>query len=136
MSKHTILFLAVTICNNTIVKLQVYELMCALCVFSTDGMNFVKSVLSHIKVKIFVSYSLQHFGQNNSNKINLYLKMNQELRHDCEIVVMELQQADTFAYQTTLMAFVNCLILVEQNLRRRMCIRNEFLGMLKLCYIT
>ncbi|KAE9526798.1 hypothetical protein AGLY_013446 [Aphis glycines] len=94
----------VLVCNNTIVKLQVYELLCALCVFSTDGMIFVKSVLSHIKMK-------------------------QELRHDYEIVVMELQLADTFAYQTTLMAFVNCLILVEQNPRKRTCVRNELIAL-------
>jgi len=54
--------------------------------------------------------------------------MKQELRHDYEIVVMELQLADTFAYQTTLLAFVNCLILVEQNPRRRTCVRNELIG--------
>lgn len=45
-------FLAVLVCNNTTVKLQVYELLCALCVFSADGMVFAKSVLSHIKVNI------------------------------------------------------------------------------------
>ncbi|XP_025208369.1 inverted formin-2-like isoform X2 [Melanaphis sacchari] len=95
---------SVLVCNNTTVKLQVYELLCALCVFSVDGMIFVKSVLSHIKLK-------------------------QELRHDYEIVVMELQLADTFAYQTTLMAFVNCLILVEQNPRKRTCIRNELIAL-------
>lgn len=54
--------------------------------------------------------------------------MKQTLRHDYEIVVTELQQADTFAYQTTLMALVNCLILVEQNLRNRIRVRNELLG--------
>ncbi|XP_060869000.1 inverted formin-2-like isoform X2 [Metopolophium dirhodum] len=95
---------SVLVCNNTTVKLQVYELLCALCVFSSDGMIFVKSVLSHIKMK-------------------------QELRHDYEIVVMELQLADTFAYQTTLLAFVNCLILVEQNPRRRTCVRNELIAL-------
>jgi hypothetical protein len=56
------------------------------------------------------------------------MQIDQRLRHDYEIAVLELQQADTFAYQTTLLAFVNCLILVEQNLRKRMCIRNELLG--------
>jgi hypothetical protein len=45
------MILAVMICNNTIVKLQVYELLCALCVFSADGLIFVKAVLSHVKVK-------------------------------------------------------------------------------------
>jgi len=55
-------------------------------------------------------------------------QMKRELRHDYEIVVMELQQADTFAYQTTLLAFVNCLVLVEQNLRKRVRVRNELLG--------
>ncbi|XP_060839430.1 inverted formin-2-like isoform X3 [Rhopalosiphum padi] len=95
---------AALVCNNTTVKLQVYELLCALCVFSADGMIFVKSVLSHIKMK-------------------------QALRHDYEIVVKELQMADTFAYQTTLMAFVNCLILVQQNPRKRTCIRNELIAL-------
>lgn len=61
-------------------------------------------------------------------KIKFFPQIKQALRHDYEIVVLELQQADTFAYQTTLMAFVNCLILVEQNLRKRMCVRNEFVG--------
>lgn len=59
---------------------------------------------------------------------NNSVQMKQELRHDYEIVVIELQQADTFAYQTTLLAFVNCLVFIEQNLRRRMRIRNELIG--------
>ncbi|XP_050537828.1 inverted formin-2-like isoform X43 [Daktulosphaira vitifoliae] len=95
---------AVVVCGNTTVKLQVYELLCALCMFSKDGIKFVKTTLSQIKIK-------------------------KNLRHDYEIVVLDLQQADTFAYQTTLLAFANCLVLVEKSLRKRIRVRNELLAL-------
>lgn len=52
--------LAVLVCNNTTVKLQVYELMCALCMFSPDGLIFVRELLSHIKVIITITIIAMH----------------------------------------------------------------------------
>lgn len=127
------------VCNNTIVKLQVYDLLCALCMFSEDGMVFVKSVLSHIKVlrlDPFGSKSFRVLNTCGNNNKKFSAQINQKLQHDCEIVVTELQQADTFAYQTSLMAFVNCLIIVEQDPRKRMRVRNELLSKCILIYVT
>lgn len=47
-------------------------------------------------------------------------------------IVQELEQARTADYQTSLVAFVNCLVISTSKLIDRIRIRNEFVGKLKL----
>lgn len=49
-------------------------------------------------------------------------------RYRFDLVVSELRTADTVTYQTTLMAFINCLILGQQEVSQRNNLRNELFG--------
>ena len=44
------------------------------------------------------------------------------------IVVSELDEADTSAYRTTLLAFINALITAAANVKERNKLRNELIG--------
>lgn len=89
-------------CNN-IVKLQVFELLCAVCLYSKQGHQRALDALEHFKISHGYRYRL-------------------------DIVVSELRTADTVAYQTTLIAFVNCLLLGDEDVHLRKRLRNEFYG--------
>lgn len=47
-------------------------------------------------------------------------------RYRFDLVVHELQAADTATYQTTLLAFINCAILGAPDIHQRNRIRTEF----------
>lgn len=44
------------------------------------------------------------------------------------LVVDELRSAEVVDYQTTLVAFINCLVLGISHLQTRVSLRNEFIG--------
>nr|CAD7269431.1 unnamed protein product [Timema shepardi] len=53
----------------------------------------------------------------------------QGLRYRFEVMISELKDADNDVYRTTLLAFINCLIMGCKDLVKRCRIRNEFLGL-------
>ena len=44
------------------------------------------------------------------------------------MIVNELRMAELVPYKTTLMAFINCILVATENLDDRIRIRNEFIG--------
>nr|CAD7438931.1 unnamed protein product [Timema bartmani] len=90
--------------RNPTVKLQVWELLCAVCMASPRGHSMALD-------------ALQHF------------KESQGLRYRFEVMISELKDADNDVYRTTLLAFINCLIMGCKDLVKRCRIRNEFLGL-------
>lgn len=49
-------------------------------------------------------------------------------RYRFSLIMNELKSADIVPYKTTLLAFINCIIVATENLEERMRIRNEFVG--------
>ncbi|XP_061163683.1 protein diaphanous-like [Saccostrea echinata] len=90
--------------NQSIVKTQVFELLSALCLKSSDGY-------------ILTLYALDSYK----------IKKNQRYRFS--VIMDELEKADLVSYRTTLMGFVNCIILANEELQERVRIRNEFIGL-------
>ncbi|KAJ1523491.1 hypothetical protein ONE63_001344 [Megalurothrips usitatus] len=90
--------------QNTTVKLQVFELLCAICMFSASGHALALD-------------ALQHFKRLHGH------------RYRFDAVLMELRAADSPVYQATLMAFINCLVLANQELAARVRMRNELIGL-------
>ncbi|XP_034231720.1 LOW QUALITY PROTEIN: inverted formin-2-like [Thrips palmi] len=90
--------------QNTTVKLQVFELLCAICMFSASGHALALDALQHFK------------------RLHGY-------RYRFDAVVMELRAADSPVYQATLLAFVNCLVLANEDLASRVRMRNELIGL-------
>ncbi|XP_069674281.1 inverted formin-2-like isoform X2 [Periplaneta americana] len=90
--------------SNPTVKLQVYELLCAVSLASLRGHSLALDALQHFKV---------FHG----------------LRYRFEVVVTELKSAESDVFRSTLLAFVNCLILGCEDLHQRDRIRSEFLGL-------
>ncbi|VVC94743.1 unnamed protein product [Leptidea sinapis] len=86
------------------VKKQVFELLSALCVYNADGYARAVDTLDRYKV----------------------LKGD---RYRLNIVVEELKNATTIDYKTTLVAFINCLIISAPRLPDRIRVRNEFIGL-------
>ncbi|XP_065209614.1 inverted formin-2 isoform X2 [Planococcus citri] len=92
-------------CDNITVKKQVFELLSALCVYNSDG----------------YSRALQALEQ--------YKEFKSE-RYRLKLIVDELRNKENpLDYKTTLLAFVNCLIISTPQLKDRVRIRNEFIGL-------
>ncbi|CAG7729172.1 unnamed protein product, partial [Allacma fusca] len=90
--------------KNFVLKKQVFELLSALCVYSSDGYGRALQALE-------------------------YFKSHTNARYRFKFVVTELQIGPTVEYQTAVLAFINCLILATPDLRDRIRIRSEFIGL-------
>ncbi|XP_063228683.1 inverted formin-2-like isoform X2 [Bacillus rossius redtenbacheri] len=90
--------------RSTTVKLQVLEILCAICLVSPRGQPLALDALQQ--------YKATH-----------------GLRHRLEVIMSELRGADNSTYQSVLLAFINCLILACENVTDRSRIRNEFLAL-------
>uniref|UniRef100_W4VR99 Putative formin 3 n=1 Tax=Corethrella appendiculata TaxID=1370023 RepID=W4VR99_9DIPT len=90
--------------HNVTVKKQVFELLSALCAYSTDGYKRAIETLDH------------------------YKKIKGE-RYRLNIVVNELDKTTVVEYQIALLAFINCVIISTPCLQDRIRIRNEFIGL-------
>ncbi|XP_055601838.1 FH2 domain-containing protein 1 isoform X2 [Uranotaenia lowii] len=90
--------------SNVTVKKQVFELLSALCAYSSNGYKRAIETLEHYKnIK----------GE----------------RYRLNIVVVELDKASSVEYQIALLAFINCVIISAATLQDRIRIRNEFIGL-------
>lgn len=89
--------------QNTIVKMQVLELLCAVCTYSSQGHMIALNALLHLKVT-----NAQVYG--------------------CDLIMYELRNTQDVTYQTRLLCFINCLTLSDGNLQKRVFIRNKFLS--------
>ncbi|KAJ8269933.1 hypothetical protein GJAV_G00108410 [Gymnothorax javanicus] len=90
--------------SNIMVKMQVFDLLAALCVFSTDGHSLALDALEHYK-----SVKTQQYR--------------------FSIIMNELQATDNVSYMVTLLSVVNALIFGTEDLRKRDRLRKEFIGL-------
>ncbi|XP_060080025.1 inverted formin-2-like [Ylistrum balloti] len=90
--------------NNVMVKKQVFELLSALCVYSTDGYVLALDALESYK-------SLK------------------KQRYRFSLIVNELRMAELVPYKTTILGFINCILVATETLDDRICVRNEFIGL-------
>ncbi|KAE8749292.1 hypothetical protein FOCC_FOCC003999 [Frankliniella occidentalis] len=100
---HTRQLASILSSQNTTVKLQVFELLCAICMFSPSGHALALDALQHFK--------------------NL-----RGHRYRFDAVILELRTAETAVYQTVLLCFVNCLVMANQGLAERTRTRSELMG--------
>ncbi|XP_071665808.1 inverted formin-2 isoform X3 [Patagioenas fasciata] len=90
--------------TNVMVKKQVFELLAALCIYSSDGHALALDALDHYKsVK------------------------NQQYRFS--VIMNELSNTDNVPYMVTLLSAINAIIVGKEELRTRTQIRNEFIGL-------
>ncbi|KAK6172320.1 hypothetical protein SNE40_016004 [Patella caerulea] len=90
--------------NNMMVKMQIFELLSALCLYSTDGFHLTLEALDRYKVW-------------------------QKLPYRFSIMVTELKQADLTSFKIALMALINSIIVANENIHNRIRIRNEFVAL-------
>ncbi|XP_065092216.1 uncharacterized protein form3 isoform X2 [Ochlerotatus camptorhynchus] len=90
--------------NNATVKKQVFELLSALCAYSSNGYKRAIETLEHYKTIKGERYRLN-------------------------IVVVELDKTTSAEYQIALLAFINCVIISAATLQDRIRMRNEFIGL-------
>ena len=86
------LFFSALDTTNVQIKKQVFELLSALCVYSSEGYNRALEALEHYK-----SFRSE--------------------RYRFKLIVDELREAKKSEYQTVLLAFVNCLIISTPQLK-------------------
>ncbi|XP_046988177.1 inverted formin-2-like [Schistocerca americana] len=89
--------------QNITVKMQVIELLYAVCAYSSKGHQMALHALRHFKVTC-------------------------DQKHGFDIIVSELRNTKNVEYQTRLLSFINCLTLGCHNVHKRVQIRNELLG--------
>ncbi|XP_078419464.1 inverted formin-2 [Cetorhinus maximus] len=87
----------------TLVKKLVFDLLAALCMYSTEGCNQVLHALRHFKASMFNQYGFN--------------------------VIMRELQTDNVPYLVTLLSVINAIILGTENLQTRARLRNEFIGL-------
>ncbi|XP_069130922.1 inverted formin-2-like isoform X2 [Argopecten irradians] len=90
--------------NNVMVKKQVFELLSALCVYSSEGYVLAMDALE--------SYKSQ-----------------KKQRYRFSLIVNELRMAELVPYKTTIMGFINCILVATETLDDRISVRNEFIGL-------
>ncbi|XP_049597276.1 inverted formin-2 isoform X4 [Syngnathus scovelli] len=90
--------------SNTMVKKQVFELLAALSMFSTEGHRLALDALEHYKG---VKTSHYRFS----------------------VIMNELQATDNVSYMVTLLSVINALIFGSDDLRQRDKMRKEFIGL-------
>ncbi|XP_034120626.1 FH2 domain-containing protein 1 isoform X2 [Drosophila guanche] len=95
--------------QNATVKKQVFELLSALCAYSTEG--YVRAI----------------------ETLEFYKNLKKQ-RYRFKIVINELELASASSsppldYQAALLAFINCVIISAATLQDRIRIRNEFIGL-------
>ncbi|KAJ9577726.1 hypothetical protein L9F63_005719 [Diploptera punctata] len=89
--------------HNPTLKLQVYELLCAVSLASPRGHELALDALDYFK---------EYHG----------------LRYRFEVMVKELKNTDSEFLCSRVLAFINCLIMGSQDIHDRHRIRSEFLG--------
>ncbi|NWS37129.1 INF2 protein, partial [Probosciger aterrimus] len=92
--------------TNVMVKKQIFELLAALCIYSSDGHALALDALDHYKASV---------------------GLKQEYRFS--IIMNELSNTDNVPYMVTLLSAINAIILGKEELRTRTQIRNEFIGL-------
>uniref|UniRef100_A0A4W5QVQ9 Inverted formin 2 n=1 Tax=Hucho hucho TaxID=62062 RepID=A0A4W5QVQ9_9TELE len=90
--------------SNTMVKMQVFELLAALTMFNPQGHHLVMNALEHYKS----------------------VKMHQ---YRFSVIMNELHATDNVPYMVILMSVVNVIIFRVQDLRKRDKLRKEFIGL-------
>ncbi|RVE57100.1 hypothetical protein OJAV_G00212820 [Oryzias javanicus] len=90
--------------SNIMVKKQVFELLAALSMFSSDGHRLALDALDHYKG----------------------VKMQQ---YRFSVIMNELQATDNIPYMVTLLSVINALIFGTDDLRQRDKMRKEFIGL-------
>ncbi|KAM9294241.1 inverted formin-2-like [Gastrophryne carolinensis] len=89
--------------SNVMVKKQVFELIAALCIYSTEGHHLALDALEHYKTV-----------------------KNQQYRFS--VIMSELSASDNVPYMVTLLSVINAIIFGTEELRLRVQLRNEFIG--------
>ncbi|XP_019406341.1 PREDICTED: inverted formin-2-like isoform X3 [Crocodylus porosus] len=90
--------------SNVMVKKQVFELLAALCMYCPSGHALALDALDHYKTV-----------------------KNQQYRFS--VIMNELSTTDNVPYMATLLSVINAIILATEDLRVRVQIRNEFIGL-------
>lgn len=90
--------------TDTLVKKHVFDLLSALCVYSREGYRLTLNALD--------SYKTQ-----------------KKQRYRFSLIVNELKSADDIPYRATLLAVVNCIIVANEEVKDRVTVRNEFIGL-------
>ncbi|XP_071847429.1 inverted formin-2-like isoform X2 [Apostichopus japonicus] len=90
--------------NNVLVKKQVFELLSGLCVYSHKGYMLAIDALEDYK-------------------------RTKNLRYRFSLIIKELKNAEIIPYKTTLLAFVNSILISTEEFEIRVRLRNEFVGL-------
>ncbi|XP_069063412.1 inverted formin-2 isoform X1 [Pleurodeles waltl] len=97
--------------SNVMVKKQVFELLAALCMYSSKGYTLALDALDHYKVV-----------------------KNQQYRFS--VIMNELSSTDNVPYMVTLLSVINAIVLGSEELHLRTQLRNEFIGLQLLDVLT
>ncbi|XP_078494219.1 inverted formin-2 isoform X4 [Ciona intestinalis] len=89
---------------NVMVKKQVFELLAAMCIYSSEGKS--RSI-----------DAMEHYKQAKSQ------------RYRFSVVINELRNAENLPYQTGILSFINAAILSTDAIHQRVKLRNEFIGL-------
>lgn len=87
--------------KNLMVKMQIFELLSALCVYSREGFYLTLDALETYRTW-------------------------RKLPYRFSLLVNELRSANLVTYRTTLMALVNAVVVANEGLQERVRIRNDF----------
>ncbi|XP_063413228.1 inverted formin-2-like isoform X1 [Mytilus trossulus] len=90
--------------NNVMVKMQMFELLSALCVYSKEGFYLTLDAMEQYRIW-------------------------RKLPYKFSLLIKELRAADLTAYRTTLMALVNSIVVSNEELHDRHRVRCDFVSL-------
>lgn len=119
--------------SNATVKKQVFELLSALCAYSSNGYKRAIETLEYYKVRSTLAQALLVWNPVISLLFRYFplVSWAQNIkgeRYRLNLVIVELDKAPSVEYQIALLAFINCVIISAATLQDRIRMRNEFIG--------
>ena len=121
--------------NNALVKIQVFELLSALCVYSPHGHQLALEALKHYKVCCSHMTTLYTLANNQCCQVLTFMNLSHFplqrtkcQRYRFSLLLQEIKNAETHEYAAVIMAFINCIITGAPDLGQRLALRNEFIG--------
>lgn len=120
--------------KNSLVKMQIFELLSGVCLYSEEGYSLALEALAHYKVRmkgadpwrvamfsakvILAVWSVFYF----------WMQRTKGQPYRFSLLLQELKGAETEEYVACILAFINCIIAGAPDISSRVRLRNEIVG--------
>lgn len=119
--------------ESSMVKKQIIEILSAISMYSAEGRDVVLEALQTVWILLFLYFLSTIWCSNELIARYLSYQVDLQQKNPYQIIIDELNNDNIVAYKTSLVTFINCILLGEEDIDHRIMFRNEMIG--KIMYI-